>query len=73
MTDHLVCHQNIDKARSEYRQQLDDIRKSKDADGAIGRYVRGLLLPGNKRKWVRREELAQVVQAADRAAGVSSD
>jgi hypothetical protein len=71
MTDHLVCHANLESASAEFRQQLDEIRNRKDADGAIGRGVRRMLQPGVRRKVYRRDELQALVDAADRAAGVS--
>jgi hypothetical protein len=72
MTDHRVCHANLDTARAEFRKQLDEIRSRKDADGAIGRGVRRMLQPGVHRKTYRRDELQALVDAADRAAGVAS-
>jgi hypothetical protein len=69
MSEHLACHAALESTRAEYRQQLDGIRNRRDADGAIGRGIRRMLLPGVKRRTYRRDELQSLVDAADRAAG----
>jgi len=61
MTDHLVCHANMEALRAEFRQALADERARADSDAAIGRQVRALLLPGVKRKMYRRDELQAIV------------
>ena len=66
--EHAVCHRTADRLRREFRATLDEHRARADADAAIGRAVRRLLLPGVKRKMYRRDELQAIVDAADRAA-----
>lgn len=66
--EHAVCHMTADQLRRQFRATLDEHRARADADAAIGRAVRRLLLPGVRRRQYRRDELQRIVDAADRAA-----
>lgn len=70
---HALCTHNRDKAAREFRAALRQERRYGDAEAAIGREIKRLLLPGVKRKTYRRDELQAIVDRAYQACGVRSE
>ena len=66
---HQACYITSDELRADFRKALANERALRDADAAIGREIRRLTQPGVKRKAYRRDELENIIAAADRAAG----